>query len=175
MAGAFLEFTLNDDPVMQGLARLEAGVEDAQPLLRQIGAYGVRSTQERFLSETAPDGARWAPLNPAYAELKGGGYNILFKSGALMNSMNSRAGLNEVSWGSPMIYAAVHQFGATIKPKNAPALEFLLGNIGSRGLVPVFLVRVKSVTIPARPYLGINAADREEIVALTGDYIRELL
>lgn len=172
MAGAFLEFRLNDDALMQRIERLEEGVADAQPLLRQIGAYGVRSTQERFISETGPDGSRWAAWNPAYAELRGPG-SILTRSGALLNSLNARAGLNEVSWGSPMIYAAVHQFGATIKPKNATALAFQLG--GGRGLAPVFWVRVKSVTIPARPYLGINADDREEIVALTGDYIRELL
>lgn len=172
MVGAVLEFTLNDDAVMQGLARLQAGVTDAQPLLRMIGAYGVRSTQERFLSETAPDGTRWKELNPAYAELKGGGYNILTRSGALMQSLNARAGMDQVSWGSPMIYAAVHQFGATIKAKNAPSLAFMLGG---RGLAPVQLVRVQSVTIPARPYLGINADDREEIVALTGEYIRSLI
>ncbi len=172
MAGAFLEFTLNDDAVMQGLSRLEEGVRDAQPLLSTIGSYGVRSTQERFISETAPDGSRWAPWNPAYAELRGGG-SILTRSGALMGSLNARAGLNEVSWGATMKYAAVHQFGATIKAKNAPALAFQLG--GARGLAPVFWVRVKSVTIPARPYLGINADDREEIVALTGDYMRSLL
>jgi phage gpG-like protein len=143
--------------------------------MRQIGQYGVESTRRRFFTETAPDGTHWAPLNPAYAELKGGGYNILYSSGALMNSLNARPGLNEVSWGSPMIYAAIHQFGGKIVPKTRPALSFLLGNVGSAGLVPVFLVRVKSVTMPARAYLGINLEDREEIVAISEDYVRALL
>ncbi len=171
MVGAVLEFTLNDDAVMQGLARLQEGVTDAQPLMQAIGSYGVRSTQQRFRDETAPDGTRWKELNPAYAELKGSD-NILTRSGALMQSMNARPGMNEVRWGATMEYAAVHQFGATIKAKNAPSLAFMLGG---RGLAPVQLVRVQSVTIPARPYLGINADDREEIVALTGEYIRSLI
>lgn len=175
MAGTALEFTLDDAAIMEALDRLHAGTVDPLRLLRQIGSYGVRSTQERFLTETAPDGTRWKELNPAYAELKGDGYNILTRSGALMGSLNSYTGLEEVSWGSPMIYAAVHQFGAVIKAKNAPALAFLLGNVGSLGLVPVFLVRVKSVTIPARPYLGISTIDAEEISALASHYLRSLL
>jgi len=44
----------------------------------------------------------------------------------------------------------VHQFGATIVPKDAKALCFMLG---SR------VVFAEKVTIPARPYLGFGPAD----------------
>lgn len=174
MAGIGMEVTFNDGAVLDALGRLEAGMNDTTPLMRQIGAYGVRSTQERFMTETAPDGSRWAELNPAYAELKGPGRNILTGDGYLKDTMHFDASAREVSWGSPMIYSRVHQFGATISAKGKP-LTFLLGNVGSSGLVPVFLVRVRSVTIPARPYLGVNGEDREEIEALAGDYIRGFL
>lgn len=165
MTGAAFEFTLDDTQIMDALDRLQAGTSEPQPLLQEIGAYGVHSTQARFATETAPDGTRWAALNPAYAELKGAGRNILTRSGKLKDDMSWHAGAAEVSWGSSRIYAAVHQFGATIKPRN----------VGSLGLVPVFLVRVKSVTIPARPYLGISPADGDEISALGGRYLRSLL
>ncbi len=174
MAGS-IEVEFDDGAVLEVLTRISESAREPGPLMRIIGQYGVESTRQRFFDEAGPDGQHWAELNPAYAELKGAGYNILFKSGALMNSLNYRAGAHEVSWGSPMIYAAIHQFGGKIVPKSAPALEFLLGNIGARGLVPVFLVRVKSVTIPARPYLGLNTADRTEIEALATDYLRTLL
>ena len=55
--------------------------------------------------------------------------------------------------------AAVHQFGGTIKPKSGKLLAF-------RGHV------AKSVTIPARPYLGLSDADQNELVERTLDWLR---
>jgi phage virion morphogenesis protein len=169
MTGAAWEVTFDDAAILGALDRLELGLGEDGPLLRQIGEYGVASTQRRFQSETAPDGIPWAALNPAYASLKGGGYNILTLSGTLQRSMNFRTGASVVRWGSPMIYAAVHQFGATIVPKNARALYFKLGLGGVREMV------VQSVTVPARPYLGISAEDAEEIIALTTDFMARLI
>ena len=166
MAGVTLTATFDDGAVLESLDRLAAAFSDTRPLLRTIGAYGLDSTRLRFQSESAPDGSAWAALSPAYAALKGGGRNILYASGALMNSLTFEAGANEVSWGSNRIYAAVHQFGATILPKNAQALRFPLGLAGVR------YAYAKSVTIPARPYLGLSMADREEIERLGGAYLR---
>lgn len=169
MTGSMFEVTLDDGTIQAAFERLAEGYENPQPLFEKIGAYGVRSTQERFISQTAPDGSAWRAWRPAYAELRGPG-SILTRSGALAQSLNFQAGLSEVRWGSPMVYAAVHQFGATIAPKEKPALSFQLV-FGGR---PEW-VHVKSVTIPARPYLGLGDVDREEIVALAGDYTQELL
>jgi len=46
--------------------------------------------------------------------------------------------------GTHVVYAAIHEFGGTIRAKNAPFLVFKMGNQW---------VRVKSVNIPARPYM----------------------
>ena len=46
--------------------------------------------------------------------------------------------------GTHVIYAAIHEFGGTITAKNKPFLVFKVDDQW---------VRVKSVTIPARPYL----------------------
>lgn len=172
MTGAFFEVELDDTAMTAAFDRLENGYANPQPLFEKIGAYGVRSTQERFISQIGPDGAAWRPWIPAYAELRGPG-SILTRSGALGQSLNFQASLSEVRWGSPMVYAAVHQFGAVIVPKTKPALSFQLAFAVLDGR-PAW-VHVQSVVIPARPYLGLNEADREEIVALTGDYTQELL
>jgi phage gpG-like protein len=50
-----------------------------------------------------------------------------------------------------MEYAAVHQFGAEIKPKSARAL-----------FVPGYGM-LQKVNIPARPYLGVSADDAKAI------------
>jgi hypothetical protein len=48
--------------------------------------------------------------------------------------------------GSRVIYAGVQEHGATIVARNAPRLVFEIPGVGVR--------TAKSVTIPARPYLG---------------------
>ncbi len=48
-------------------------------------------------------------------------------------------------YGSKVPYAAIHEYGGTIKAKNAPYLVFKLGP---------FWYKKKQVTIPARPYLN---------------------
>ena len=169
MTGAAFQFQFDDSLVMGALERFQEGLADSRPLLRIIGQYGVDSTKGRFETQEAPDGSPWAPLNSAYAAMKPSGYNILFLHGALLNSQHYFASIQEVAWGSGMIYAAVHQFGAVITPKNAKALTFRLGLGG------VQLVRVKSVTIPARPYLGLSIEDRAEIPLLAGDYMLRLI
>ncbi|OYV40406.1 MAG: hypothetical protein B7Z80_04585 [Rhodospirillales bacterium 20-64-7] len=168
MTGAAFTVTLDAAPIEGMLERLEIGIRDDRGLLAVLGEYGVASTQRRFETQASPEGVPWGALNPAYASLKGAGYDILTLSGTLRRSQHFVLGLGAVAWGSSMIYAAVHQFGATIVPKNAPALSFRLG-------LDARWVHVQSVTIPARPYLGISAEDAEEIVALTQDYFARLI
>ena len=165
MAGVTITATFDDGNVASALARLGAALADTAPLLDSIGVYGRDSTRERFTSQTAPSGTPWKALSPAYASLKGGGKDILTLNYVLRNSITYGAGLAEVRWGSNVVYAAVHQFGATIVPKTARALRFRLGLDGR-------MVFAKSVTIPARPYLGLSAEDREEIEARGGAFLR---
>jgi phage virion morphogenesis protein len=170
MTGAAFSVTLDDAPIKSMLERLEMGIRDDRGLLAILGEYGVASTQARFATQASPEGTPWTPLNQAYADFKGAGYDILTgPSGALKSSQHFVLGMSLVAWGSNMIYAAVHQFGATIVPKSAGALFFRLGLGGVREVL------AQSVTIPARPYLGISAEDAEEIVALTQDYFARLI
>lgn len=176
MSGVTFTVTLDDAQVMGALDRLALVGEDPG-LLRILGDYGRDSTRRRWISQTSPNGTPWAALSSAYAEIKPSGYGILYLSGTLEGSVTYRTGASEVSWGSPMVYAAVHQFGATIVPKSAKALSFVMGdtfaagNSGAMGKTQAFLVQVRSVTVPARPYLGISMEDREEIPLLAGEYL----
>jgi len=92
-------------------------------------------------------------LNPDYKAMKRNS-RILTETGRLRDSITSRAGRDQVAVGTNVIYAAVHQFGATIVPKNATHLVFRLAT---------GVVLAKSVTVPARPFLGINDDDEEMI------------
>ena len=163
---ATIEIIFDDKAVLAGFDRLAAAGRDARPLMAQIGSAMVDSSRMRFTTNIAPDGVRWPGLSPAYDAFRRPG-PMLVQSSALRGSLTFRAASGEVQWGSPMIYAGVHQFGATITPKNAKALVFRMGAGGG-------IVRVKSVTIPARPYLGVSAGDELEIRFQADRYLRQV-
>lgn len=152
---------MQSDKARAGLAALATIGREPQAVLAALGPRRVSSTRERFREGVDPKGIRWdsyAPLNPLYAEDKRGP-SILIGAGGmasgLMLSITSQVEGNVLMIGSSRRYAAVHQFGAVIRPKNAKALVFTMGGR---------TFRVASVTVPARPYLGLSTDDREMIV-----------
>lgn len=80
---------------------------------------------------------------------------------------------------SDLIYARVHEYGATIRPKTKPYLVFRLWNFSDTTAPTGPWVRTKQVVIPPRPYLGPAAQDAAahwpEYVAEVVDYIRRQL
>jgi phage virion morphogenesis protein len=158
MTGASITLHLHDEGFAAGLHRLAAMGHNTAGLMRAIGGGLVKATQHRFETATDPAGAAWAPLLPAYAAIKRGA-GILrgaAMEGGLMGSLTFAADRSSVRVGSNKVYAAIHQFGGKIVPVRASALFFPL--MGGNGVV--YAHRVKSVTIPARPYLGFGAAER---------------
>ena len=144
----------------QRLAQLE-GIAEAplDELAEGTGRLVQEQTRRRIEEEkTTPDGAPWKP-NRA-------GTSILYQSGALSRSVDYLAAPNQVQVGSGLIYASVHQKGKVIKPRNARALVFMMGNE---------LVFARSVTIPAREWLGLSADNEDEIVSATEDWLGSLI
>ena len=160
MAGARFDGTA----AIEHLSGLVDAINDPSPLLAELGEYGLRSTRARFKTQTAPDGTAWAALQPWYQkEKRRNKHRILALNGYLRGQMTWQlVGDRTVEIGSNLPYAAVHQFGATIKPRAAKVLMF-------RGHV------AKSVTIPARPYLGLSDEDRSEIVGRTLEWLQRIM
>lgn len=147
--------------VEQTLARLVSRMSDTLPLMDGIGLYLESATIERFDREQAPDGSKWKPSHRARAE----GGKTLTDSARLKQSITHNASATRVEVGTNVIYAAVHQFGAKISAKSKKGLAFTLPGVG--------LVFAKSVTIPARPFLGMSAEDETEVVQLAEDYVAD--
>jgi phage virion morphogenesis protein len=158
MTGARIEFTLNAGSVVQALNRLIERTDDLTPLMTFIGEALLQTTQARFDTGTGPDGAPWKPSRRATNE----GGQTLVDSTRLLKSINYQAGAQAVSIGTNVLYAAIHQFGGTIRPKTAKALTFVAS--GRR-------ITVGAVNMPARPFLGLSEADGKEIEHLTVDYL----
>lgn len=143
-----------DDPLLKALSKL-GKKSDHKGLMETLASYGVSSTQERFIQKHGPDGRSWKP--------SGRGGQTLRDTGRLFQSLTTQATDHSASWGTNVIYAAIHQFGGVIKAKNAKKLVF-------RGLKG--MVAVSQVKMPSRPFLGVNAEDRAELTSLVEDWMR---
>lgn len=170
---ALIEITVDDREVLDVLAKLARRAGDLSPALREIGEDLTASAQRRFATGTSPDGARWAP-NSQTTLLRwlGGkdrpkgltgkltktgigavmGKKPLVDSGNLAGSIHYQLadGGRTLLVGSDAKYAAVQQFGAQ------------RGSLG--GGAPWG-------DIPARPYLGISANDRADILEVVRGYL----
>lgn len=141
---------------MSGMGQMErafgrAGrrMAESLALTETIGEQLVSSTVERFESETGPDGTAWPKSRRAEDE----GGQTLTDSGGLKGSIAYEATPSLVAVGTGKVQAAIHQFGGEIVPKKAKALVFDVGGE---------TVFTKKVTMPARPFIGINEEDIEE-------------
>jgi len=151
---------------LQGI--LERG-KNLRPVLAEIGEDMAESTKRRFSTTKAPDCTAWAPnsattlarYSDLFARKKDGSLTkkaqakiagkkpLTGETRALATTINYQLqGDNQVGIGSPMVYAAMQQFGG--KKSEFP---HLWGNI------------------PARPFLGASEADKTNIADLVRSYM----
>jgi phage gpG-like protein len=106
------------------LAKLQAKVKKLASNDRQLGLSNVvgaamlAELQLGFRSSTDPYGNPWAPL-----KLRTGGKPLL-DTGRLRSSFSYQPSRSVVRIGTNFIGARVHQYGATITPKNGRFLVF---------------------------------------------------
>lgn len=133
-----------DDGLGFALDRAITAGLDLTPAMRDIAGELEDAARARFERGVAPSGVPWKKSRRVEEE----GGQTLVDSGDLVNSMTSNWGKDfaeagpEASGGAAR-YAAIHQFGGTIRPRRAKALR-----VGNRFF--------GSVKIPARPYLGFD-------------------
>lgn len=122
---------------------------DYSPILADIGDIGVRDSVNRIHStKVDPSGNAWAPWSSSYAR-SGRGNSLEHKSGDLMASIDSFvSGPDEVTLHADLAYAARQQFG--------------FSGADSLG---------RSVSHPARPYLGLSAEASDEVGVVVARHI----
>lgn len=121
------------------LEDLRKRVETGFPhLLDALGAEVASQAQRRIREEkAAPDGTPWVPWSARHAATRHGGHGLLMGEGDLDDSIQHfLSGPETVVIGSPLVYAATHQFGDE-----------------GRG-------------IPARPFLGYSAGNERDLDAV---------
>lgn len=184
-----------DGGVRAAFERLRLGLPlggTMQPAMENMGRALKTGTQMRFRTTTGPDGGQWEKSFRARHE----GGQTLSLTRRLRNSITYQATGSSVAVGTNVIYAAIHQFGGTIRAKAGPFLsipvtpaaraagsprnmaglhvaqtlkgQFILVN--EKG-VTQYLLRAQ-VTIPARPFLGVSDGDRTEILGVVERYLQ---
>ena len=135
----------------RGLDKLQARIHglagmDTRTLMPRLGEYLQASTQERFATQTAPDGSAWDALAPRTLERKKHNRDkVLTARGFLRRGIRYQVlDKSTVQVGTDSVYAATHQYGRD------------------------------EANIPARPFLGLSSADRREITAIIRDWASEL-
>lgn len=151
------------------LHALIARGQNLRPVLAEIGEDMTESTKRRFSTAKAPDGTPWAPnsattiarYSDLFARKKDGTLSkkseakiagkkpLTGETRALATTINYQiTGDNTVGIGSPMVYAAMQNFGG--KKSDFP---HLWGDI------------------PARRFLGSSEADKTNIADLVRSYM----
>lgn len=159
MAGASFDTDLRTAAHM--FDQIKAAGRNMRPLMAEIGSVLEDSTRQRFRTQRSPDNIPWAPISQEWREEKaarGFAGSILTMRGDLRNSVRFEADAHSASVIASSPYAAIHQFGGVIRPRRARALRV-------RGRF------VSSVTMPARPYLGMSDEDRSEVLDAARDFL----
>jgi phage virion morphogenesis protein len=197
MSGASLNLVYTDhatEAILRALKQIQRRGQQPGPLLKQIGEYLVRSTQDRFDTQKGPDGTPWQPVSPRWWEKKKV-KKILTESSRLRDSIVPRYSSNSVEWGTNVKYAGVHQEGKTINhPERSQVIHFKqkirgqitrgsrneegkmeAGDLFSKKKGSHYAMKVQigahDTTMPARPFLGISGDDANEILARVQDYL----
>jgi phage virion morphogenesis protein len=195
MAGARVEITA--DTLTPALRRAgeQLGARGLELLLRDIGEELLNSTRDRAQQQVDPAGRRWAALSPGYKRWKDGkrpGLPILkFDNHLLGDQLSYQVGGNMVLVGTNAPYGAAHQFGGTfarqLKPGKVRLRVDAKGNLlrqGKDGRLAVFAKKSHkraversydgkdySVTMTARPFLGVSLADEASVMAIVTEHL----
>jgi len=185
MTGISIRAELQIREAQEQLRGLIDRMADLRPFLNAVGDRLIGSSGDNFRNQSGPDGRSWTPLAPATIKArqrKGQTPITILRSNskgrigsALAGSINKEVGDDEVRVGSPVEYAAIHQLGGTIhKPARVAKIYRRMekdGSIGRRfvkkskaNVVSDVTIPSHTITIPARPFIGISGADEAGIL-----------
>lgn len=158
--------------------------EHPGPLLDIAGAILENSTRDRFRTSSGPGGIPWpATWRQRFQAAPGTGKSRdprspvgpnpggrpLIDTGGLLSSLthvatDKRLEVGIIAKTESARFAYVQQFGATIVPRRGEFLVFT-GPDGRK-------IFTRKVTIPARPFIGVDDADRMDLNDAWLEYLR---
>jgi len=160
---------------------------------REIAGVLLADIRRRFAAGVAPDGTRWTPIR----RRPNGGTRPLLDTGLLRGSVRAEPTATGATAFSTLPYAALHQFGGTVRATRAKYLAIPLTRAAKRAGSPrrfperlrfrpfrrrgaggVMLagktehyLLLPEVTVPARPFLGASAAALADIDQIAAAWV----
>ena len=163
-----IKIELDDDSVRQALVQAQSRATNLRPLMAGLANKLLEATEDNFAKERNPEtGQRWPELAPSTRQQRaaiGRDGKMLQVSGLLASSIQPNFGDDYAKVGTNKAYAPVHQFGSgpyTIRPRHKQALAF--GGIMRK--------KVNHPGVPARPFLGLSAQHKADIVEAITNYL----
>lgn len=154
MSGFQIEVEIQDASLRGLFDRLIAAGEDLSPVMADIAEGWLAHTQDRFDTQTAPDGRKWDPISDDHRRRKqarGQRQDILQMEGNLRDFLHQDYGSDYARVSAqPLPYAAIHQFGGT------PGMS------------------AGAAAIPARTYLGASDDDLAWMSSVLAGHIARL-
>lgn len=192
-----IKISIADEALRAALGRVIASLRDTTPLMRALSEIMVDASARAFQDNADPaTGAPWKPLSASRQRQrakKGRSIaNILQDSGLLVGSIARPSGQGAVRdigpdhalVGTNVPYAAAHQFGATIQREASPMTVRLRKWKGRIEFAEAKHKRVRivdtvrkahTVTIPARPFIGVGPTDIEDMLETIARHLQEAL
>lgn len=182
MTGITYTIGLKDETAGEYLAQLVGKMDRPRGFFADVGEHLLNSARDNFDREAGPDGIAWQKLMPQTIkrreEQRLTPIRKLRARGRLAGSLNIAADDQQVAIGSPMPYAAIHQLGGEIQKKERVSTIYQYYDAKTDTLDQKFRRKSKSnfardvkvgahtITMPARPYLGISDEDEVEIITI---------
>lgn len=163
MAGVTMRFTLDDTELLEQLDGLIARGGDLSEPLDDIGQDMVSITIRAFEESRSPEGIAWQPSAAALAD----GRQTLIERGqrgGLMGSQSYIVGPRGVTYGTSIVYAAIHQFGGSINHAARQGTSDAGTGFGQ-------VLAEAIITLPARPFIGASDRDVLRWAGILADYL----
>jgi phage virion morphogenesis protein len=181
MAGIKLTVEV-DDAAIAVHAAIAQRIGKGRPLMQAIGQSLLSSSIRRFSTQSGPDGQPWPKLSAATLKKRGPSAKALLASGRLRQSLTYLASNSSVEVGTNLVYARIQQLGGTTNFAERTTTIYRNSNDLRAGrsrfvkrsksdFATDHTVGAHSVTIPARPYLGVSAQDQRSIAALVPKFV----
>jgi phage virion morphogenesis protein len=183
---AEIRVTIDNTAALAALRRTREGLLNLRPAMKNVGEYLLLETDDRFRSQTAPDGAQWKPISRSWRQYKvkhGHITKILQMRGRLRKSIVYKASADQVSVGTNVVYANIHQFGGDITHyARSQTANFRIDKKTGQSRFAKkkkanfsqnVTIGAHTTSITARPFLGVNDENERAIGRIVADYIND--
>lgn len=181
-----IKISISDEALRAALGRLIAALTDTTLTMRDLSEIMIDASARAFDKTADPaTGTPWQPLSASRQRQrahKGRSIaNMLQDGGLLVGSIARPSGPGAVREigpdhalvGTDVPYAAIHQFGGTIKREAAPMTVRLRKKNGriqfaenkhKRVRIVDTVHKAYTITLPARPFIGVSPTDIQDML-----------